>query len=201
MQAAPDTGTTTMDTSATDRRLTPASPASLTEAIDTLVAAGGARFADAESMVRLHRDLARLEAFVTIAAAAFDAAKEWEADGAQGAAPWLATRCSLPASVARRRVSLGRRLRHLPVCEEAWLAGDITAHHVGAIAAVRRPETEVALARDEKLLVDNGRHLRFEAFVKTVAYWAQLADPDGADDDEERRHDRRDVFLAESFQG
>jgi len=93
-----------------------ASPAHLTgvrvtEAIGALVAADAARFADPDSIIQLHRDLTRLEAFVTAATAAFDAAKEWEPDGAQGAAPWIARRCSLPASVARRRVSLGRRLR------------------------------------------------------------------------------------------
>ncbi|MHB8463788.1 MAG: HNH endonuclease signature motif containing protein [Acidimicrobiales bacterium] len=172
---------------------------SLTEVIDGLVATGGPAFADAGSIVALHRELARLEAIVTTATAAFDTSRDWETDGAKSAGAWIATRCRLPKTVARRRASLGRRLRNLPVCEREWLAGEITGSHVATIAAVRRDATAEALARDEKLLVDNAKHLRFEAFVTTVAYWDQLADPDGAEDDDQARRNRRDVYLAESF--
>jgi hypothetical protein len=173
----------------------------LTEVVDRLVEAGPQVLSDGESIEDLHRELARLDALVTTATAAFDSSRDWEADGAKTASAWLATRCRLPRSVAGRRVRLGRKLRHLPVCEQAWLAGEITADHVATIAAVRRDETEEALARAEKLLVDNARQLRFETFARTVAYWEQLADPDGAEDDEHDRTSRRDVYLAESFRG
>ena len=173
----------------------------LSKAIDELIAGGPDVWADGESVVELHRQLARLEAFVTTTAAAFDASRGWEDDGAQTASAWLATRCGLPRQTARRTISRSRKLRHLPVCEKAWMAGEITGAHVSTIAAVRRPATEEALARDEKMLVDNARHLRFEAFTKTVAYWAQHADPDGADDDDETRRARRDVYLDESLWG
>ena len=173
----------------------------LSESIDSLIDADLSEHLDPDSIEAMHRQLARLEAFVTTSAAAFDTSRVWEADGAHTAATWLATRCGLPKPVARREVSLGRKLRHLPVCEEAWLAGDITGAHVATIGAVRRDATAEALARDEKLLVDNAKHLRFEAFVRTVAYWAQLADPDGSEDDEHDRTSRRDVYLAESFRG
>ena len=142
-----------------------------------------------------------MEAVVTRAAAAFDASKEWQADGGQTAAAWLATRCRLPRGTARRRVSLGRKIRLLPVCEEAWLAGRITGAHASTIAGVLRPHTAAAMARDEPLLVGNATNLRFETFVRTVAYWDQLADPDGADEREQARLARRDVYLVETFSG
>ena len=173
----------------------------LHEVMEELTAADSSELGDADSMLALHRELARLEAVVTRAAAAFDASRDWELDGSRSASAWLATRCSLPRQTARRRVSLGRKLRHLPVCEEAWLEGDVTGSHVAAIAAIRRTDTEAALARDEKLLVDNARNLRFEAFVRTLAYWEQLADPDGSDEREAARTGRRDVYLTESFAG
>ena len=157
----------------------------LSAAIDELIAEGPDTLADGESMIGLRRELARFEAVIATATARFDTSREWEADGAQTAAAWLAWQCHLPKAVTRRQVSLGRKLRHLPACEQAWLDGDITAHHVGVIGAVRRPTTEQALARDEKLLVDNAKHLRFDAFNRVVDYWAQRADPDGAED-----HDR-----------
>ena len=177
------------------------SVALLAEAIDRLIGGGPDTCADGESMVALRTQMARLEAYMATATARFDADRAWEADGARTAAAWLAWRCHLPRATARHQVSLGRRLRHLPACEQAWLEGRITGHHVSTIAAVRRPETEEALARDEKLLVDNAAHMRFEGFATVVAYWDQRADPNGAEDhDHDRRH-RRDVYLAETFNG
>jgi hypothetical protein len=175
--------------------------AELSEEIDALAALDPSALADRESMVDLHRELSRLDAVLTRAAAAFEAGREFEADGAQTAAAWLATTCGLPRQLARRRVRLGRGLRHLPVCEQAWLAGEITAEHVGAIAALRRPATEAALARDEAMLVEDAIELRFESFTRVLAYWGQRADPDGAEDDEEGRRARRDVYLERSFAG
>ena len=118
----------------------------LSSSIDRLVGSGPAAWADGESMELLQRELARLEAFVTTAAAAFDASGAWAPDGAQTAAAWLATRCRLPKGQARRLVSRGRRLRQLPACEKAWSAGEITGAHVDTIAAFggrppRRPCT------------------------------------------------------------
>jgi hypothetical protein len=51
--------------------------------------------------------------------------------------------------MARRIVRRGRHLRHLPVAEKAFQSGEINAAHIDAVVAVRRPETEEELARDE----------------------------------------------------
>ena len=173
----------------------------LSEAIDELIGGGAQACADGEAIVELHRQLDRLDAFLVATIAVFDKAQAWQADGAQSAAAWLSTRCRLPRGMARSRVRLGRDLRALPVCETAWMGGEIGHAHVAAIAAVRRPETDEALRRDEKLLVDNAKRLRFEAFRTTVAYWHQLADADGIEDEEARHRARRAVYLAESFNG
>jgi len=173
----------------------------LSAALDELIADGPDAYADRESMVSLRRELARLEALITRATGRFDASRDWEPDGAQTAASWLAWKCGLPRTVARGQVSLARKLRHLPVCEEAWLDGDITGAHVAIIGGIRRPETEEALARDEKMLVENARHMRFEGFSRVVGYWAQRADPNGAEDDDRDRRNQREVHLSESFRG
>ncbi len=43
--------------------------------------------------------------------------------------------------------------------------------------------------------------LRHQSFQRVAAYWKQMADPDGAEDDDERRRARRDVYLESSFGG
>ena len=127
----------------------------LAAAIDAVCEADPALLADGESLVALHRQLERLEAATTRATAAFDAGGTWEADGARTAAAWVSTRCRLPVPAARRRVRLGRALRHMPVVAAAWLAGDIGAAHVAHLAEARTPATAECFARDEAMLVDH----------------------------------------------
>ena len=106
------------------------------------MASGAANYGDGASIEELHRLLSRFEAFVTEATAAFEAGEEWAADGAKTASAWLATRCRLPRGAARRRVRLGRALRHLPECAEAWREGAIgldagPGHRLGEAAPHR----------------------------------------------------------------
>src|SRR5664280_1764767 len=173
----------------------------LTAALDELSGSDLSAFADTESIVQLHRQLARLEAIVTEATAAFDAAGNWVPDGARNASAWLTSMCHLPRTQARRQVRRGRELRHLPDCSRAWRDGDITAAQVDVIVSLRSDITQEALARDEEMLVDQARTLRHGSLVRAAAYWKQLADPDGTDEEEEKRRSRRDVYLANSFGG
>jgi hypothetical protein len=135
----------------------------------------------------------------TRATAAFDAGGEWASDGARTAAAWVAGRCKLSSSSARRRVRLGRALRHLPATEAAWLAGAVGEAQVSALARARTPATEEAMARDEEMLVGEAERLRFESFARVLAYWSQVADPDGVEADAERERDSRRVHLSQSF--
>lgn len=172
----------------------------LEQALDE-VCAGAGGLADAESVERLHRCLTRLDAATSVAAAAFDAAGGWEADGARTAAAWLARRCSVPKPAAARRVRLGRALRHLPDSGAAWLAGHIGAAHVSVLAGARTPATEAAMGRDEAFLVEQARRLRFDHFTRAVAYWRHHADPDGVEDAAGTQYRGRRLHLSQSFDG
>ena len=165
------------------------------------VCADPTALADAEGIVELHRALARLEGAATVAAAAFDARGAWASGGARSAPAWISVRCGVPRAVAARRVNLGRRLRHLPAAEASWLAGDIGVAQVAALAAARTPATAEAMDRDESVLVDKAQSLRYDHFARVVAYWAQLADPDGTEDSAAGQEDQRGLDLSRSFGG
>jgi len=171
--------------------------------IDALVDADVAVLSDGESIEALHRQLDRLEAVVSRATARFSADSGHRPDGAYSAATWLATRRHLPMSSARRRVRLGRALRHMDLVEEAWLAGDIGSAQVAAFESVYTPKVAEAFARDEKQLVAYATDLGYKAFTQALAYWAQLADPDEADDraraEFESRHFHCSQTLYESW--
>jgi hypothetical protein len=98
-------------------------------------------------------------------------------------------------------VRRGRRLRPLPDCSQAFIDGDITGAQVDVITALRTPPTEGALARDEETLVGQVSTLPFRTFVRVAEYWKQLADPDGAETDDQERRAGRDVYLDQSFGG
>jgi hypothetical protein len=174
---------------------------SLSEAIDALIERGAECFGDGESMSALHRQAARLDGFITEAAAVFDAQGEWADDGAKTSAAWIAKRCRVPRSAARKRVRLGRVLRGLPACAEAWRNGDIGVDQAKALSSLHQPRTEEALERDEEMLVAQAKKMGFEDFYRALCYWKHLADPEGADRDDEERRAERNVYLEASFDG
>ena len=179
----------------------PVELADFSEALSALVSSGAENYGDGASIEVLHHELARFEAFVTEAAAAFEASGEWAADGAKTASAWIATRCRVPRAAARKRTRLGRTLRHLPRCAEAWREGRIGSDQARAIASARRHRTEASMTRDEGMLVSQAAAMGFEDFYRALSYWKQLADPEGADAADEDRRAARDVYLEASIGG
>jgi len=173
----------------------------LTDAIDRLSDSDPLIYGDAESIEILHRQRARLDAFVTKATAGFETEGNWVPDGAHDAAAWLAAKCRLPKPEARRLLRRGRALRHLPAVDRAWSDGQIGAAQVDLLSGSRSPATEEAFARDEQMLVTQAALLPYQSIVRVVDYWKQLADPDGVEEDGEKRRGRRDVYLEKSFGG
>ena len=174
---------------------------SLASAIDELAELGAGGLGDGETVAELLRQLSRLECVASQAAAAFDASREWSAVGARSAPAWLAVRTRLPRAECDRRVRLGRAVRHLPHAEAAWQEGQIGGAHVGTLGSLHHERTEAALARDEEMLVGLAGTLRYGQFCRAIAYWQLRNDPDGADESDEARRNRRDAYLSESFGG
>jgi hypothetical protein len=173
----------------------------LEEALEALIASGASNYGDGVSMERLYRMQARLDSFATEAMAAFEVGEEWAADGAKTASAWIASRCRVSRRAAKRRVRLGRTLRHLPEVAQAWRDGTIGADQAEAIASARRHRTEASMARDEAMLVAQAKELGFEDFTRVLDYWKQMADPDGTEASDEERKASRNVFLESSFSG
>ena len=71
--------------------------------------------------------------------------------------------------------------------------GDIGSAQVDVLAKARTPVTEAAFERDEVLLVEKAKQLKFDEFSMVAAYWNQAADPDGASKSDMERRAHRDV--------
>jgi len=169
--------------------------------IDELVATDPVLLTDPAVLVELHRQQSRLAGLIAQADTAFDAGRAWQADGALSAAAWLSVDCRLPIKTARHHLHIGRSMRHLPVAAAALLAGEITVDHVRLLASVRTPATRDQLAIDEPKLVHWATTMTYAHWQRSVAYWAQHADPDGSDDASDDDHAARKVNLSESLRG
>ena len=155
--------------------------ASLIAAVDELVADDPGGFVDRADIVELKRQVARLAAVDARATDAFDRGGDWTADGAQNSIQWLAAVTSANTTTLSRQRRLGRAMVNLPAAAEAWLAGTITADHIGLLAGARNHRTADDLADDEAMLVAQAKSLWFRQFEQAIAYWRLLHDPDGSD--------------------
>ena len=150
-----------------------------------------------ERQVRIRNKFAALDARV---AGAFDASKEWMADGSRSAAARMVTVGRERRCVADRRVRLGKALRGMPITWAAFARGEINVDHVDELIAVRAGR-EAVFADSERRLVDAARTKRFRVFRDELEYWKAIVDPQGADDDAERELADEHLHASASFQG
>ena len=173
----------------------------LREAIDDLIETDPSLRCDREMIIFLERELHRLQYTMSTSVAAFEQWGEWALDGAKSSTAWIDTVCHLPKGEARAQLRRGQALPGLPLAAAAFAAGDIGTAQIDALVRVKRPVSEEALARDEALLVDYARTMKFAHFSNAVAYWEQLADQDGTEEAALGRQARRDVYLVPSPDG
>lgn len=173
----------------------------LSTVLGELAETAPARLCDRESLVALHRAHASLEAILARSAAAFEASGAYADDGAQQATTWCSIEWHAPRREAQRFLRLGRAVSQLPVVEEAWVTGSISASHVQVIASAENEKTRDALRRDQDQLCGLAEKLSFRDFCRAVAYWRQQADPNGTELDAEVMREQRSLHLDQSFEG
>jgi hypothetical protein len=169
--------------------------------LNRLVASDGFSISDKESLIALERFSAQLDCALSKAVASFEDGGEWAPDGAQTPVAWIATRCHVPKTEARRQLRLGRAMAHMPVVQKAWSKGDIGTAQVETLVKLRTVVTEESFGRDEAVLVEAAENLKFEAFLGVAKYWENMADPDGAKESDFERQARRNAYLVKDANG
>lgn len=154
-----------------------------------------------DAVVELARLRSMLDAVETRVAGTFDAMRAWAPSGAQSARAWTAAETREPRADCGARLRLARKLRWAPKTADAFAAGEITAAHARRIVGCLNRRTASAFARDEDRLVEWARRLPFEAWCRKLDEWRLHVDPDGCDDDEMARRERRGVHLDETLDG
>jgi len=175
--------------------------ATLTSAVDELACCDAAALGDPEVVVALARSLTRMEAVVSRATAAFEASGAFGEDGSRSAAAWCATHCHLAPREARRSVRLGHEMAEMPLFAAAYEDGELSSAHLEVAAQGVSGRCGDAFRRDEAMLVAQAKALSFSDFTRAMAYFVQLADPDGTEERAEAQRARRDVVLTQSYAG
>jgi hypothetical protein len=175
--------------------------AALRAAIDDVLETPASLRCDGETIVFFERQMNRLQCGLSTSVAQFDQWGEWASAGALSVTAWIDTRCHLPKKEAKAELRRGHALPGLPLAAAAWAAGDIGAAQIDVLVRLKRPVTEEALARDEAILVDAARTMKFASFCQVASYWEQHADQDGTDAATLAREARRDAYLVPSPDG
>ena len=147
-----------------------------------------------EALVALDGCRNRLDSTVVHTLGVFDAQAMWAGDGARSTAGWVASRTEAAKGAASREVHLGRSLRTMPGTDAAFTSGDLGAAKAGLLADAARHAPEV-FASDESGLVDKAKGLRVDQAKRMLEFWKDLANPDDAIDDAERKFQARDRVL------
>ncbi|HEV2894418.1 MAG TPA: DUF222 domain-containing protein, partial [Actinomycetota bacterium] len=183
--------------------------AALTTAADGLAAQDLHHLSDAalaEQTLELRRLLDRLEGRWLKELATVDGrAAAGAEDGLQvgSTAAWLRNRLHLGAGAAASAVRTARARFRGPLTEtaRALTEGAISVAHAQVVAQGTQDLPEQVTAEAEPVLVQAARRLDPGRLRRLLGHLLQVADPDGADRERERRHQRRGLWLAPTFEG
>jgi Domain of unknown function (DUF222) len=183
--------------------------AALEAAVDDLAAQDLAGLPDgvrAERTLVLRRLLDRLEGHWLQELAAVDAGGAAGAEHgirAPSTASWLRGRLRMGAGAATSAVRTARALFRGPLTgtAQALCAGELSVAHASALAHGTSDLPHPLAAEAEPVLLEAARRLDPPRLRRVLGHLRQVADPDGADHDAERRHGRRGLWLAPTWEG
>src|SRR5918993_2097352 len=183
--------------------------ASLTAAVEELAAQDLDRLSDAalaNQVLELRRLQDRLEGHWLHQLATVDGRGAAGAEHGQqigSTAAWLRNRLRLDARTASSAVRTARALFRGPLTEtaRALVGGELSVAHAQVLAHGTHPLPDQTTVEAEPVLVQAARRLDPTGLRRLLGHLLQLADPEGADRDRARRHARRGLWLAPTFEG
>jgi hypothetical protein len=160
----------------------------------------------AEQVLRVRRLVDRLEGHWLGDLAAVDgrgAAGAEQGVQAASTASWLRSRLRLGGSAASNAVRTARALFRGPLTKtaEALCDGDISVAHASALAHGTHHLPTHTTAEAEPVLVEAARRLDPPRLRRVVDHLYQATDPDAADAQAQRRHERRGFWTATTVDG
>ena len=181
----------------------------LAAVVEELVAEDLDRLADAalaDQVRELRRQLDRLEGHWLRTLAAVDgrgAAGAEHGVQAPSTASWLRARLHMSAGTAAGLVRTARALFCGPLTgtAQALADGELSVAHASVLAAGTHDLPDHLTADAEPVLVAAARRLDPPRLRRVIAHLRLVADPDHTNDQAERRHQQRGLWLASTWEG
>jgi Domain of unknown function (DUF222) len=182
---------------------------SLTAAVEELAAQDLSRLPDGEAAARvlvLRRLVDRLEGQWLRELAGVDGRGAAGADAgvvADSTAGWLRGRLRAGRGQATRWVQTARALFRGPLggTGRALAAGELSVAHAAAVVAGTHHLPPATAAEAEPVLLDTARRLDPPTLRKVVHHVVEVADPQAADAQTQRRHERRGLWVSPTLEG
>jgi hypothetical protein len=116
---------------------------------------------------------------------------------------WLRNQLRLGAGAARQAVGTARAVFRGPLAgtARALAAGELSAAHAAVLAAGTAELPAHTTVEAEPVLLEAARRLDPRRLRRVLAHLRAVADPDAADAEQQRRHDRRGLWLASTWEG
>jgi hypothetical protein len=135
------------------------------------------------------------------ALAAFEATQEHRVEGHSSPVGWMKSHCGMDGRDAARVQRNSRRLKAMPLTEEALSRGEITMRHVEVLHEAVRAVGEDLFRMGEEALVDNAVLQRFSDFEHSVRYFIVRVGPRKAKEDDDENTDNRYASSSRTFEG
>jgi hypothetical protein len=166
----------------------------LASAVDALGVLDPAELGDAELhdiVTALQHESSRFAAIRARLTAAWDSRRLWADDGSKSAAARLAREGDASPMTARVELRRARKLRTMPATAAALAEGKLSIDKADLLAQANQPEIAYLFARDEQLLLEEIKPLRFADAVSAVQYWVRLAEDEVGRKPSSCRHEGR----------
>ena len=144
----------------------------------------------------VHRVQHRMAAAVDHAVGGFDL--YGDPQGARDTSAWVAWTCRVSKRQAKASRSRARALRSMPAVDAAYCAGALSPDHVRLLGAAQRSAPEL-FAKVEDHLVDGAESQSFDRFARELAYFRQVADPDGTCENAKETFESRNLHASRSI--
>jgi len=125
----------------------------------------------------------------------------WARDGSRSAAAHLAHRANVSRTTASCDITRGRRLRHMPLTDDAFTAGEIEVDRVDVLGRANTAELRVLFLRDEQILLEAARTCAWDDFTRVVHIWKDQSEDEIGHNPVRRRWRDRRLSIVSTFEG
>jgi hypothetical protein len=131
----------------------------------------------------------------------FDKGQGYAATMALSAQAWLRWQCNLTSATASEQVQVARQLDSLPQTETAFSQGEISYRHAALIARTADQLGDKFEAHAETILVTAAKELDPWRLRRATMCLRHCLEPDGVLADANQAHERRSLYLSQTFDG